>query len=82
MSAVSNSVAPGHVFLLHGDVTNIACDVWLLPTNRNFKVEDFWKFDGNRKPEPPPGWGKGGVRVAKAKVPFGSGLQQRSNVGV
>jgi len=60
--------APGHVFVAHGDVTNIACDAWLLPTNRNLKVEDFWKFDAARIPEKPERWGDNGVRVVKAKV--------------
>lgn len=38
----SRSDGPGHLFITRGDVTNIQCDAWLLPTDRARKVEPGW----------------------------------------
>jgi hypothetical protein len=32
----------GHVFVLQGDLTQLACDAWLLPTSTNLGVESYW----------------------------------------
>lgn len=31
---------PGHVFVINGDLTRVACDAWLLPTDEAFNVTD------------------------------------------
>lgn len=37
----------GHLFIVRGDLTRIACDAWLMPTGYKLYVEDYWL-----KPEP------------------------------
>ncbi|HEU5034020.1 MAG TPA: SIR2 family protein [Mycobacteriales bacterium] len=32
----------GHVFVVHGDLTHLACDHWLLPTDRALTLTDAW----------------------------------------
>ena len=32
----------GHVFVVHGDLTHLACDEWLLPTDRDLTLTDAW----------------------------------------
>ncbi len=32
----------GHLFIFRGDLTKVACDAWLLPTDFGFRVEDYW----------------------------------------
>ena len=32
----------GHVFVVHGDLTHLACDDWLLPTDRELTLTDAW----------------------------------------
>jgi len=32
----------GHVFVVNGDLTRIACDAWLLPTDAGFDIENPW----------------------------------------
>lgn len=34
--------SPGHLFITHGDLTSLACDAWLLPTDRSFDIEKNW----------------------------------------
>ena len=38
----------GHVFFIRGDITQLACDAWLLPTSRRITLTDTWK---SRHPE-------------------------------
>ena len=38
-------MAGSHVFVTMGDVTNIACDAWLLPSDRHSKVRPHWLRD-------------------------------------
>jgi hypothetical protein len=33
---------PGHLFVVRGDLTRIACDAWLLPTSWALWIEDYW----------------------------------------
>jgi len=43
----------GHLFAFHGDLTQFACDAWLLPSDRRaFVVKRHW-CDGNPWPLPP-----------------------------
>lgn len=59
---------PGHVFVLRGDLTRIACDAWLLPTDRRLRVGAKWHhalpaelLDGEHLTvAPPPGWDASG----------------------
>jgi len=37
----------GHLFIVRGDLTKLACDAWLMPTGYELLVEDYWL-----KPEP------------------------------
>jgi hypothetical protein len=32
----------GHLFIVQGDLTRLACDAWLLPTSRALWVEEHW----------------------------------------
>jgi hypothetical protein len=32
----------GHVFVVHGDLTHLDCDDWLLPTDRHLTLTDAW----------------------------------------
>jgi hypothetical protein len=32
----------GHFFVVDGDLTKIACDAWLLPTDSSFSITDIW----------------------------------------
>ena len=36
------NVHTGHVFVVRGDMTQLACDAWLLPTDENFSVTALW----------------------------------------
>ena len=67
----------GHLFIVRGDLTKLACDAWLLPTGFKLKVEDYWL-----QPEPlgfseavralantlSPDWKSGTLRVLPAPV--------------
>ncbi len=33
---------PGHLFVLRGDLTKLACDAWVLPTDGALNVEHYW----------------------------------------
>ena len=33
----------GHFFSCRGDITKLACDAWLLPTNANKVIEPYWE---------------------------------------
>jgi hypothetical protein len=53
------------VFVVRGDLTTLACDAWLLPTDRRLRVRDVWHpgipaglLDRDRlSVTPPDGWG-------------------------
>src|SRR3954466_9330609 len=32
----------GHVFVVHGDLTHLACDDWLLPSDRDLTLTEAW----------------------------------------
>ena len=40
----------GHLFVIDGDLTKIACDAWLLPTDSHFDITNSWAhiFPGDR----------------------------------
>ena len=33
---------PGHLFIVQGDLTRLACDAWLLPTGRGLQIRGIW----------------------------------------
>jgi hypothetical protein len=48
--------SPGHVFVTRGDLTRLACDAWLLPTDDALTVEAPWSPHLPAFPRPA-GWG-------------------------
>lgn len=36
------NVGSGHVFVVRGDMTQLACDAWLLPTDDGFSISSLW----------------------------------------
>lgn len=49
----------GHVFVMHGNIKDIVCDAWLLPTTTDLRVDGWSDDDEWQAPEPPPDWGHG-----------------------
>lgn len=63
----------GHLFVLQGDVTRLACDAWALPCDAAFDTTPAWRdVVGGRKArgiaDVPSAWGDDGARVARARV--------------
>jgi hypothetical protein len=64
---------PGHVFLLHGDLTRLACDAWLMPTDARLRVLSTWRRWPPNAPPPLPdeapsrSWVSGKTRVMKLR---------------
>jgi len=56
----------GHVFVARGDLTALACDEWLVPTDRQLQLRDPWRarFGGRSTAQitPPPAWTAGELR--------------------
>lgn len=57
----------GHVFIVHADLTRLACDAWLMPCGLSGKPSQHWLSDIERDanfqwPELPKGWGAHGTR--------------------
>lgn len=77
---------PGHLFVVRGDIRNIACTAWLLPTDAGRYVERRWRegqprLAGVGDIEPTGDWYEGS-RVARALEPSGaSGAVWLGNVG-
>lgn len=43
---VTNDAGPrsyGHLFIINGDLTKIACDAILIPTDGSFRIEPYWR---------------------------------------
>ena len=62
----------GHVFVVRGDLRKLGCDAWLTPCDVGaYPLRRWleWPPDepavGARHPDPPKGWGRGGVRSFK-----------------
>jgi hypothetical protein len=61
----------GHVFIVHGDLTQLACDAWLLPCDVRMRPARHWlatlgeRVDSPRWPEPNFEWGAGRQRAMK-----------------
>lgn len=60
----------GHLFIVHGDLTQIGCDAWLLPCDRRAKPEASWlrSFAGHPPfAKPTEAWRSGAVRTMKVE---------------
>lgn len=57
------TVEPGHVFVVHADLTKLACDVYLVPTDVHLWVTGHWHAFGTPLSQNPPGWANDGRRV-------------------
>lgn len=52
----------GHLFIINGDLTKVACDALLIPTDTEHKVEDHWRgFLESRRYTKPGPWELGDV---------------------
>lgn len=40
---------PGHVFVVHGDLTRLRCDAWLMPSDYRCRVEPYWLVGGTQE---------------------------------
>ncbi|MFO0851836.1 MAG: SIR2 family protein [Gemmataceae bacterium] len=61
----------GHVFIVRGDLRQLACDAWLIPASRSARPGDEWflpGYDGPRRGEP---FADGGPRVQPLPGPTG-----------
>lgn len=58
--------APGHVFVVHADLTKLACDEYLIPTDVHRQVTGHWRAFGPPGPVPE-GWGDDGRRVTEPR---------------
>jgi hypothetical protein len=68
----------GHVFIAQGDVTKLACDAWLLPTDLRLHVTDGWRKSrsleslcdprGFLRIDPPDGWLEGRIRAFELEL--------------
>lgn len=60
----------GHVFIIHGDITQMACDAWLMPCGRKGFPSEHWRgpierAPGFKWPRPPEDWSPEGVRTLR-----------------
>lgn len=60
----------GHVFILHADLTRLACDAWLMPCGISGRPKLHWLSEHEQKsertwPALPPQWGYDGQRCLK-----------------
>lgn len=65
---------PGHLFVLRGDLTRLACDAWALPTDGGLNIEPYWLegVPGELRQAlrlPPEGWGERRVAPAARWLP-------------
>ncbi|MFA9430790.1 SIR2 family protein [Egicoccus sp. AB-alg2] len=47
---------PGHVFVVRGDLTQLACDAVLVPTTTDLSVTGAWRSLVDEVPDPPSSW--------------------------
>ena len=58
------NAAPPHTFVVQADLTRLACDIVLVPTDVFLDVRPQWADLG--QPCKPPGWSNSGARVTSA----------------
>lgn len=57
-----------HVFVVHGDLSQLACDAWMLPTDEELRVEPNWNVAEileQVRPSRPENWSNYGLRVLR-----------------
>lgn len=52
-----------HVFVTRADLTKLACDAWIVPTDRNLSVTRGWQPAAGRPEKAPPGFDAGRPRA-------------------
>jgi hypothetical protein len=62
--------SPGHVFVVHGSLTNMVCDLALIPTDRSLSVRTTWGRYSPRNKD-----GPGVSDVAATKAAFAAGAR-------
>lgn len=72
----------GHVFVIFGDLNELLCDAWLLPTDKQMHVvESQWCIDRRLVPEPPAEWRAKTTRVLRLEgTPAGAPVPYLTNV--
>lgn len=61
----------GHVFIMHGDLTRVSCDAWLMPCGIEGRASAHWRevieaeLGPTVWPELPEGWSWNGARCAR-----------------
>jgi O-acetyl-ADP-ribose deacetylase (regulator of RNase III) len=60
-------MAYGHLFVVQGDLTKIAADDVVVPTDRRLQPGASWKAFGSTEGLKPPDWGNDGTRVSKSR---------------
>lgn len=66
----------GHAFVVHADLTKLACDYYLIPTDEWLDVGAHWSRFGDPPTPLPESWGSAGVRVTDAR-PLNDGVTVR-----
>src|SRR5262245_2801995 len=60
--------AGGHVFVVTGDIRTLACDAWIVPTDRGQNITETWRCGWSRGfalpplPAAPADWDTGAIR--------------------
>lgn len=69
--------AAPHVFVAHTDLTKLACDLVLIPTDANRYVTAHWRYFGRPYPASlPSGWSDSDARVTKAVLEESPGFDR------
>jgi len=57
----------GHVFVVHGDLSKLSCDAWMLPTDDKLSIESTWGVSEwlHTPIAPPKEWGNEGTRILR-----------------
>lgn len=75
-------MSDGHLFLAHGDVTMMACDAWLVPTDARRVVEAPWRVALPAElPDRPADWQDAGCRAQAVPTVEGVPVPWLVNVG-
>ncbi len=71
-----------HVFVTCGDLTRLACDAWLVPTDESLFVGTAWRGAAGHPGAAPVGWSGTGLRAfAEAAKATDARLRVWTNVG-
>lgn len=71
-----------HVFVTGADLTRLACDAWIVPTDRHLTVSDGWQAAADKPGPPPDGFRTGSPRAFVQAPVVGDGrLRVWTNLG-